>query len=69
MTYLTEFIHAYSIHFGFWVCFSFGATIYNEGLPELEDLPGMFKTALILAAILSLFSSHSQAHLISHFIK
>lgn len=67
MNYLLEFLHAYSMHFGFWVCFMFGATIYKSGLPELTQLRPMFKTAVILAAVLSAFSSHSQSHYLNHF--
>lgn len=67
MNYLLEFLHAYSMHFGFWVCFMFGATIYKNGMPALDQLKPMFKTAMILASILGIFSSHSQAHYLSHF--
>jgi hypothetical protein len=67
MSYLVEFLHAYSMHFGFWVCFMFGATIYKNGMPDLEKVRSMLKTAVLLASILSFFSSHSQAHYLSHF--
>lgn len=51
------------IHFGVWVTFAFGTNIYKNGIPPLKELPSMIKTAVILAAILSIFSSHSHHYL------
>jgi hypothetical protein len=43
--------------------FCFAMTIYKNGMPELKDVPSMIKTAIIIAAVLSIFSSHSQHYL------
>jgi hypothetical protein len=69
LSYLVQWGHTYLIHFGAWVSFMFGASIYKEGLPELKSVPNMFKTAIILSAFLSAFSSHSHTHYIAHFVK
>ena len=63
LAYLISWGHLYVVHFGAWVTFAFGATIYKNGLPELKNLPSMFKTTVIIAAILSVFSSHSHHYL------
>ena len=68
MKYFTEFLHAYSMHFGFWVSFMFSTTIYKCGMPSTDHIKPMLKSAIILAGILSIFSSHSQAHYLSHFV-
>jgi hypothetical protein len=53
----------YVIHFGAWITFLFAADVYKNGMPELKDVSSKLKTALILAAVLSIFSSHSQHYL------
>jgi hypothetical protein len=63
--YLIQWGHIYVIHFGVWVSFCCGASIYKNGMPELKDVPTMLKTALILAAVLSIFSSHSNHYLMN----
>ena len=65
--YLVQWGHMYVIHFGVWMTFLFAADVYKNGMPTLDKLPTMFKTALILSATLSLFSSHSQ-HYIAHIL-
>jgi len=55
--------HLYVIHFGAWVTFCFGATIYKNGMPKLKDVPQMLLTAMVIAAMLSAFSSHSHHYL------
>jgi len=65
MTYLSNWFHAYFVHFGFWVSFTLACTVYKDGAPEFKALPNLFKVAIVLSAILSLFSSHSQAHFLS----
>ena len=67
MNYLVEWGHAYITHFGAWVSFMFGATIYKDGLPEnTSKVFSWFKVALVLALVLSIFSSHSHIHYLSH---
>lgn len=65
--YFVQWGHAYLMHFGAWVSFMIGAQVYKTGLPQLKDLSGMFKVSLILATVLSAFSSHSQNHYLNHF--
>ncbi len=65
--YLVQWAHMYVVHFGAWMTFAFGMTLYKNGLPNLKDLFTQLKTALILSAILSIFSSHSH-HYINNII-
>lgn len=71
MSYLITWGHAYVIHFGFWMSILFAMTFYKEGLKDIEvtDLPKMFRLAFILAAGLSIFSSHSHMHYLMGFLK
>lgn len=69
LDYFTQWGHMYIMHFGAWVSFMFGTTIYKNGLPDIIDLPKMLKTSAILAVVLSIFSSHSHSHYLSHFVK
>lgn len=64
--YFIQWGHTYIIHFGAWVSFMLGTQVYKNGIPELMGLSNMFKSALILAAILSAFSSHSHNHYLNH---
>ena len=68
MTYLLEFLHAYSMHFGFWMTFIFAMSFYKNGMPSRHEIGDKLITAAILSSILSIFSGHSQAHYIAHFI-
>lgn len=65
MSYFINWAHAYSVHFGVWVTFVVGCTIYRDGAPSPKKLPGLLESALAIAAILSVFSSHSHVHYIS----
>jgi hypothetical protein len=65
MEYLIHWGHLYIVHFGFWMTFAFGATIYNDGIPDFKKLPALLKSAVVIAALLSLFSSHSHHYLTS----
>ena len=67
LNYLMQWGHMYVMHFGMWMTFAFGATIYRDGLPELEKLPKLIKTAIVVSLALSLFSSHSH-HYMSNII-
>jgi hypothetical protein len=62
MNYFVNWAHIYSVHFGIWVVFSIGCTIYRDGLPNVKDLGSLLKTALAVSTILSVFSSHSHVH-------
>jgi hypothetical protein len=68
-TYLLNWMHAFISHFGIWVTLIAAATIYKDGAPKMKKIVPMIKSVLVLAGILSLFSSHSQTHLLSHFLK
>jgi hypothetical protein len=61
--YLAQWLHLYVIHFGAWMTFAFGVTLYKRGLPSLKELPDMLKTALVISVILSVFSSHSHHYM------
>jgi hypothetical protein len=61
-SYLINWFHAYLVHFGVWVSLISGSSLYQKGLPEMKRLPNMFKTVLILSAVLAIFSSHSHVH-------
>lgn len=67
MGYFVQWGHAYVMHFGAWVSFICGTSIYKSGLPELKDVSKMLKTAFLLSLVLSIFSSHSHTHYIKHF--
>lgn len=67
--YLQQWMHAYFMHFGFWVSFGMGVTIYRRGLMPIRSLPAMLKSALVTSAILSVFSAQSQAHIMEFFLK
>jgi hypothetical protein len=66
--YLLHWMHAYIVHFGIWMTMLVGFDIYKNGLPAPEKIKGIFKSALILAVIISVFSSHAQTHIIKHFL-
>jgi cell division protein FtsL len=61
--YLISWGHLYVVHFGVWMTFTFAATIYKKGLPDLKNLPALLKTAVVISAILSIFSSHSHHYM------
>jgi hypothetical protein len=69
LTYFSEWGHVYLIHFGAWVAFAFGATVHKNGLPQPKQIPKLLLSAVILASVVAVFSSHSHAHYISHFVK
>lgn len=66
--YLLHWMHAYIVHFGIWMAMLVGFEIYKNGLPETKKMPGIFKSAFILAIIISVFSSHAQTHIVKHFL-
>lgn len=69
MAYYINWFHLFVIHFGMWVTFMFGATIMKGEIPEPDKLWKLFKSVVILAALLSVFSSHSHVHYLSNFLK
>ena len=72
MNYFIDWAHAYSVHFGLWVTFCLARTVYNDGLPDINKLPGLLKSALAIATVLSVFSSHSHVHyanFLTHLVK
>jgi hypothetical protein len=61
--YFIQWGHLYVIHFGVWVTLLCGMDVHENGLPKLKDLLSKLKTALIMACVLSIFSSHSHHYL------
>jgi hypothetical protein len=68
MSYYINWFHLFVIHFGMWVSFMFGAKVMKGEIPEPEQLLKLLKSVVILAVVLSVFSSHSHAHYISHLL-
>lgn len=66
--YLLNWLNAYVMHFGVWIAMLVSFDIYKKGLPELRHILSMFKSAIILATIVSVFSSHSHMHIVKHFL-
>lgn len=66
--YFAEWFHMYLMHFGAWVSFAIAASVVKAGLPEPSNIKRMLLSALILAAIVSIFSSHSHAKYLDHFL-
>jgi hypothetical protein len=65
--YFIQWGHAYIVHFGAWVSFALAANLYKNGLPEPRKLPSIILAAVVLAAVASIFSSHSHTHFLQHF--
>jgi hypothetical protein len=63
MNYLISWAHLYVVHFGVWMTFALAATVYKKGIPDFEKLPSLLKSAVVIAAIISVFSSHSHHYL------
>ena len=66
-SYLLQWTHLYLIHVGAWVSFAFGAQVTKNGLPDPRKVPSMLLSAVILAAVVAIFSSHSHTHFLQHF--
>lgn len=60
--YFIQWAHTYSVHFGAWVTFVIACSVYKTGAPSPKKLSGLLKSALTIATILSVFSSHSHVH-------
>ena len=66
--YLIDWFNLYIVHFGGWITFIFACSIYSKGLPNMKLLPNMFRTAMILSDILSIFSSHSHHNFLTQLV-
>jgi hypothetical protein len=66
MSYLINWFHAYVIHFGVWASFVIASSVHTKGIPSFDRLPGLLKSSMVIAAILSVFSSHSHVHYASY---
>jgi hypothetical protein len=66
--YFTEWGHTYLMHLGAWVSFGIGATVMKNGLPMSKEIPKIMLSCIILAAVVSVFSSHSHNHYLSHVV-
>lgn len=59
LDYIITSINLYVMHVCALIPLIFGISIYNDGLPKYKKMAEMFKTVIVLAAILGIFSSHS----------
>ena len=66
--YLISWMHAYIAHFGMWVSLIAGFAIYKDGIPKVKKMLDLFLSVLVLAAVVAAFSSHSQTHIVEHFL-
>lgn len=66
LTYISIWLNLYIVHFGALLAGMFVLTIHSRGLPHMKELPDLFKTATILSAALSIFTSHSHHHFMLH---
>ena len=63
MEYTIQWLHTYVIHFGAWASLLIIADVYKKGLPEsVKGFITLLSGVLAIAAIGSLFSSHSHTH-------
>ena len=63
MDYIIQWLHHFAIHFGAWVSFIIGVTVYKEGAPRtVKAIKILVVAAVALGAIASLFSSGSHMH-------
>lgn len=60
---MIQWANMWVVHLGAWMTFLFAADVYKNGMPELKSVPSKLKTAIVLAALLSIFSSHSHHYL------
>jgi len=67
--YFVQWGHAYLVHFGAWVSLALAAMLHKNGIPEPKKLPSIILSAVLLAAFAAIFSSHSHAHYLQHFVK
>ena len=67
--YLLNWGHAYILHFGLWVTMLTLFSVHKDGLPEQwSSMRNMLRSVVVLSTVMSVFSSHSQTHLIEHFL-
>jgi hypothetical protein len=69
INYLTEWLHLYSIHLGVITTLLILLDMYLKGLPETKEILSKFKSAIIIAACVAVFSSHAHNHMLFHLIK
>ena len=68
--YLVSWFHQYVVHFGAWVTFVIGATVYKNGAPStVKACVKLILMAALLGAVGALFSSHSNMHYLSYLTK
>jgi hypothetical protein len=68
MEYLIQWANTYLLHFGAWVSLALVVNLHKNGIPKPEKLPKIILSAVLLAAFAAIFSSHSHAHYLSHFV-
>lgn len=68
--YLVEWLHLYSIHFGAIVAILMLFELYKNGLPDdFRNFKGKLISAVVLAGVLAIFSSHCNTHMLFHVLK
>lgn len=65
MNYLMRWAHEYIVHFGCWMAYAVAIDMYKNGAPKIKNVKKLLKSAAIVAAILSIFTSHSVVHYLS----
>jgi len=66
--YLLNWMHAYITHFGMWMSLIAGFAIYKDGIPKVRKMWQLLKSIFVLSAVMATFSSHSQTHMVEHFL-
>lgn len=64
--YFVQWGHTYVMHFGAWVSLMFTVQIHKVGILPASSIRTYLGRALVLAAVLSVFSSHSHNHYLQH---
>lgn len=59
LEYLSQWGTLYLAHFGAWVSFCVGTSIWKSGLPTPKEVKSLMISAVMVSAILGAFSSHS----------
>jgi hypothetical protein len=67
MNYFVEWARHFVVHFGVWVSMGVLMTLHKDGLPNPKLIPRLMKSAIGLAFILSIFSSHSHMTYLNSF--
>jgi hypothetical protein len=67
--YIAEWGHTYIVHLGVWVSLIVTRHAMVHGITSVYDSFRLVRNALVLGALVGLFSSHAHNHIRSHFMK